>query len=223
MKLLIKLPTKQRLRAFNKCFHSIVKHAQGEHTLHVAVTIDRDDKIMNCLDVARKVNNADISATIYKGSWGGKVAAINGAMDTITDWDAAIILHDDMMLEENFDAIVASQMQSGTNQLVTFRDNDIFDYGYVLVVGRLFYESNGYLVSHDYIANAYDDDVIEQAKATDRLTICDTILVKHTHYDDPVSIASWVYADKDYELLNKRYPPIPPSDLKPCGCHRSKG
>lgn len=184
MKILLKFPSRSRPDRFFACLDNIQSNAVTNNYIIVA-TLDTDDATMNNHAIFQRLKNYPKVTTVF-GHSQSKIHAINRGIDTSIDWDILCLHSDDMFFTcrgFDFDIIEAMRQHfSDTDGMLHFPDQKA---GATLctyqIVGRKYYDRQGYIYNPNYTSLWADNEEMEKAKQRGKYAFIDKQIIEHRH------------------------------------------
>jgi hypothetical protein len=181
MKILFKYPSRQRPDRFFDGLQNIIDHIADKDNYHISCTLDTDDTTMNNEAVVNKINNF-YNTSIAWGVSKSKIDAVNRSVPD--NWDIICVMSDDMRFRTHgFDNLIRQYMPTDLDGFVHLMD----DYAKervctVSILGRKYYERDGYIYHPDYYSMWCDDEESEKAKLRGKYILVPDIHLEHLHY-----------------------------------------
>lgn len=150
----------------------------------------RDDYFILCSLDTDDPTSQDMPSTDYRGVVYGesknKVDAINRDIWVVKDWDILVNFSDDMeFVVDGFDQIIVDDMMKyfpDTDGVLHYPDGNIGDRLMTMsIIGRKYYERDGYIYNPDYISLWCDNEAQEVAKLRGKYQYIDKVLFNHNH------------------------------------------
>lgn len=168
-------------RFFQTLDNIIVQSASND--FFIVAKLDEDDMTMNDPLVKQKI--ADNYPMVI-AKWGmskSKIHAINRDLDNLPHWDIIICLSDDMRFRTpGFDDIIRQHMPADLDGFLHMYDDYAKDrVCTVSILGRKYYERDGYIYHPDYYSMWSDDEETEKAKLRGRYFVVPGE-IEHLHY-----------------------------------------
>lgn len=196
MKILFIYPTRSRRYNFLRGIDSIKKNLSNHKDCHVLITVDDDDEKMHPLPVLDGLNYSYVT-----GKSESKVHAINRGLDQVPenfkDWSVLICMSDDMtFIERGFDSTIKESFKKYSqpfdlggevvyrwdmNQFIHFPDGNRSDLCTMSIIGRDYYERDGYIYNPEYKSLFCDDEAQQVAKIRGCYKYVDKQIFKHLH------------------------------------------
>lgn len=177
MKILINFPTRNRPEKALSCLQNI--QAMQNTSPDILLKVDNDDpsdySFFKDFPTCIKVNGISKS----------KIHAINRGELLTYDWDILVTHSDDMwILQKGFDEQIISDMQTNfpdTDGCLHYPDghaNHLWTYS---IVGRKYFERDGYVYHPDYVSLWCDNEAQEVAQRRMRIKFIENQIIEHQH------------------------------------------
>lgn len=185
LRLLIKLPTRQRRDQFFGVLEQYRRMLSGRVPVHFVITCDDDDEQMAAPNIRDHLGRFPNLTTCY-GRHRTKVEAVNADIPWPPDWDVLMVASDDMIpVEPGYDYVIAREMEARYPDL----DGVLwFDDGYVgrrlntlPIMGRTYYSRTGYVYHPDYRSLWVDNEFTCVAERLGKQTYIDRVIIRHEH------------------------------------------
>lgn len=206
MKILVKYPTRGRVREFLQVLSRTIKH-QKTNNVHYLVSIDENDLSMP-EDIIEFVESKWDNVTVVRGNSTGKIHACNRDVASYGgEWDILVLLSDDMIVERvGWDEILIEEM----NKYYPDGDGVLFhNDGYcedklntMCILGRKYYNRFGYIYHPAYVSLFSDDEFMNVAKELDKQTYFKRVLFRHQH---PINTGEKWKFDRTYNVNDRFY------------------
>lgn len=198
MKILFKIATRSRRNNFLRAIDSVVKNIADKDSYHILVSVDSDDTTMIPLPVIN-CPHTYIVFTNKEGEEITKISAINRDVNDFKyDWDILVNLSDDQVFtERDFDDIIRKsffkkvewtgfQPENHLNpydldQFIHFPDGNRNDLCTMSIIGRDYYERDGYIYHPEYKSLFCDDEAMQVAKIRGCYKYVDKQIFEHKH------------------------------------------
>lgn len=205
MKILFKFATRSRPEKFLKGIENINKHISISMGSEIVVSYDKDDQTMND-QVFNRAKESEIDLYLYSGWSKNKVYAINRDVEKHRDWDILVNFSDDMeFIVPGFDGIIRKDMMENfpdTDGVLHYPDGNHYHDKLMTmsIIGRKYYERDGYIYHPDYISVWCDNEAMEVAKMRGKYKFIDHHLFNHNH-------PAWGKAqfDEQYRITESYY------------------
>jgi len=188
MKILIKIPTRNRPDKFFKLLDTCIEKLSGENEYRVLVSLDYDDLSMCNLKVFEWLSSYENLYFFYSYK-DTKVGACNRDIDKVLDdWQVVALISDDMLpVVDNWDKYISDGMEKyfpDTDGALWFFDGHREDINTVSILGNKYYKRFGYIYYPLYQSFCCDDEHTKVGGKLDRLQKCNwpMTLIEHNHY-----------------------------------------
>jgi len=190
MKLLIKIPTRQRKEKFFKLLDTCINRLSPDADYHILVSCDDDDAIM-VAEASRLDTYKNLSYFYSKRDT--KIGACNRDMDKIDDdWDVVVLISDDMLpMVDNWDKYITAGMERyfpDTDGALWFYDGHKDDLNTVAILGNTYYKRTGYIYYPEYKSTWCDNDYQMIAEMLGKIKKCDWPMVLFEHVRKDITI-----------------------------------
>jgi hypothetical protein len=151
-------------RFFETLDNIIINSASND--FFIVAKLDDDDMTMNDPMIKQKIADHYPMVHVKWGTSRSKIHAINRDMEDIPHWDIMICTSDDMRFRTiGFDDIIRKAMPESLDAFLHMKD----DYAKervctVSIIGRKYYQRDGYIYHPDYYSMWCDDEATEAAK-----------------------------------------------------------
>lgn len=183
MKILYKLASRSRphkLFLVLDNMHSMMMHDDYE----IQVTADIDDDSMNTREVSERIHTYP-NTHILLGTSGSKIIATNRDMPLFKDWDILITMSDDMLfIQHGFDLTIINDFNSfrSLDLLLHYPDQKAwFAMCTMAIMGREYYNRDGYIYNPVYKSLFCDNEQMEVAKMRGRYKYIKKRLFNHNN------------------------------------------
>lgn len=187
MRLLIKIPTRQRSEKFFDTLNQYRDLASGRHHLQYLISLDLNDAAMNTDEV--KARLAAVPDLHYRyGTTKSKVDAFNRDMDLPDEWDILVATADDNRpTVAGYDDVIARDMTRWFPDLdgaLHYNDGRMGDELCTHpIMGRRLYEWFGYVVHPAYRSIFCDNEYTEVCRAHGKIVYRPQVILDH----------AWIY------------------------------
>lgn len=203
-------PSRQRPERFFETLDNIVQMSASKN-YYIIAKIDEDDQTMNNDEVKKRI--AEYSQVIVK--WGmstSKIHAINRDLVDIPDYAILICLSDDMRFRTyGFDDIIRKHMPASLDAFIHCPDDYAKDrVCTVSILGKRYYQRDGYIYHGDYFSMWCDDEATAVAKERGLYVYMPEVSIEHLHYtNDRKAVKDELYwrndtYNKDKEIFEQR-------------------
>ncbi|MDB3870312.1 hypothetical protein N9322_00005 [bacterium] len=185
MKLIIKFPTRVRVRKFLNVLSKYVRLLEDKST-PIIVSCDSDDISMK-EDFVTEVINQYKNVTLQFNNNNTKIEAINHNMGTL-DFDIVLLASDDMVPHvKGFDTIIREKMLThypDTDGVLWFNDGYKGDkLNTLCILGKKYFDRFGYIYNPEYKSVWCDNEFMDISKLLDKVTYFDDVIIRHEHPD----------------------------------------
>jgi len=211
MKLLIKIPTRQRKEKFFKLLDTCINRLSPDADYHILVSCDDDDAIM-VAEASRLDTYKNLSYFYSKRDT--KIGACNRDMDKIDDdWDVVVLISDDMLpMVDNWDKYITAGMERyfpDTDGALWFYDGHKDDLNTYAILGNKYYKRTGYIYYSEYKSTWCDLDYQMVAETLGKIKKCSwpMVLFEHVRKDiiiDNVHIENRGHGTADKSTFMRR-------------------
>jgi len=188
MKILIKIPTRNREEKFFKLLDTCIQKLSGENEYQILVSCDNDDIHMRNQIVFDKLSLYD-NLSIFFSPRDSKIGACNRDMDKVPDdWQVVVLISDDMVpVVDNWDKYISDGMEKyfpDTDGVLWFYDGHRADIDTVSILGNKYYKRFGSIYYPGYRSFYCDDEHTIVAEALGKQQKCNwpMTLIEHQHY-----------------------------------------
>jgi hypothetical protein len=186
MKLLIKIPTRERKEKFFKLLDTCIEKLTVGADYHFLISCDDDDEAMlNEWDRLDKYENL----SYFFSPRDSKIGACNRDIDKISyDWDIVVLISDDMMpMVDMFDLYITENMEErfpDTDGVLWFYDGHREDINTVSILGKKYYDRFGWIYYPKYRSFYCDNEHTIVAERLGKQQKCNwpMTLIEHQHY-----------------------------------------
>ena len=185
MKLIIKFPTRVRVRKFLNVLSKYVRLLEDKST-PIIVSCHSDDISMK-EDFVTEVINQYKNVTLQFNNNNTKIEAINHNMGTL-DFDIVLLASDDMVPHvKGFDTIIREKMLThypDTDGVLWFNDGYKGDkLNTLCILGKKYFDRFGYIYNPEYKSVWCDNEFMDISKLLDKVTYFDDVIIRHEHPD----------------------------------------
>lgn len=185
MKILIKLPSRQRPE---KLFNSVKEYldfAVDKENINFLLSLDEDDTTITPSLLERiRVLHTNINIKIGRSE--NKINAINRDMNEAGDYDILLLASDDMHpIKLGYDNVIREHMVTyypDTDGVLWFNDGYTRDTLNTLVImGKKYYERFGFIYNPLYKSFYCDNEFTDISKKLNKCTYFPEVIIKHLH------------------------------------------
>jgi hypothetical protein len=218
--ILMKFTSRERYDILKQCISEYYKLANNRQDMYWLFTIDIDDPTFNGEDFSYFLFDLGIyKCSIFKGYSKGKIDAINRDVQKVTElfpsWDILLNISDDQFpIEQGYDDIIRNQMPNSLDASLWFFDSHQTRINTMEILGRKYYDFQGYIYHPEYKSFFCDNESTAVAKHLDKLIYSETCIIKHFHPDwnensihptqDALYQKNSKFWEHDEQLFNKR-------------------
>lgn len=188
MRILYKLTTRSRPQLAERAIRSVIDNSVSED-YRIWVTVDFEDRCDYSLISTLK--NVCVCSAKETGS---KISAINRDLDFIKDmeWDILVNLSDDQVfIMKGFDDMIRNQFEDydvdgyeidpDLDYFVHFPDGNRSDLCTMSIIGREYFNRDGYIYNPEYLTECCDDEAQEVAKLRGCYKFVNEHIFNHLH------------------------------------------
>lgn len=199
MRILYKFPSRSRPKKFIECIENIY-NLHTHSTFTILATLDEDDVTMSNEEMKEKIATYPEVVPVY-GYSKGKIDAVNRDMTAVPEWDILINMSDDMrFVAKGFDTQIVGDMTErfpGLDGMLHYPDGNRSDLITMAIMGRKYYDLDGYIYCPEYESVFADDEQTIVAKKRYAYKFIDKILFRHLHPAWGLSPMDEQYARQD--------------------------
>lgn len=184
MKLLIKIPTRERRHQFFAVLAKAQRMRRNKDTRFL-ITLDSNDAVMNNESVRKAIGLWGNLEYIY-GESNNKIHAVNRDMDRAGEWDILLLLSDDMHpAHEGYDQIIIDSFKKhfpDTDGILWIND------GYtgnklntIVCIGKKYYDRFGFLYNPVYRSLFADNEYTDIAVRLKKYHYMEESIIRHQH------------------------------------------
>ena len=167
MKILFKYTSKSRPDNFFRGLDSIVNNLSNKEDYHILCTFDVDDNKYLDEDFINRVNSYE-NISYYFGISTSKIYAINRDISLAPQWDILVNMSDDFIFTQwGFDDLIRVAFQQNFPDLDGFihaQDGNQPRLATMSILGKRYYDMDGYIYHPSYITEWCDVESQEVAK-----------------------------------------------------------
>jgi len=183
MRIMYKFATRSRPHKFFEALDNIQKYSQHDDYM-ILVTADIDDALMFNDEVIERVKEYP-KAHILFGTSKNKIDAINRDLDLFPEWDILINMSDDMaFISHGYDKQIINDFQSfrSLDLLLHYPDQKAwFAMCTMAIMGKYYYNRDGYIYNPVYKSLFCDNEQMEVAKMRGRYKYIKKRLFNHNN------------------------------------------
>jgi len=165
MRILYKYASRSRPDKFRRGLESIAQNSVSDNYV-VLATLDSDDPAIE--QYRKELRECSIAsqviATVQTSK--NKIDAINRDLNVVQDWDILVNMSDDMVFTaQGFDEVIRLAFDGNTDLFVHFSDGfQKSNISTMSIIGRKYFERDGYIYYPDYKSLWCDVEATEVAK-----------------------------------------------------------
>lgn len=213
LKLLIKFPTRGRVKKFFNTLDSYYKLLSGKNNVRFLIACDIDDLTMNNDIVKNKFKSYTNLEVIYSNNK-TKVEAINADVSQ-QDFQIVLLASDDMIpIVANYDSIIIKNMCdyfSDFDGVLWFNDGTQQDrLNTLCILGKTYYNRFNYIYNPEYKSLWCDMEFTLVGNILGKQRYFDNVIIKHEHHSitnekiDNIYIKNEIYETEDKQTFIKR-------------------
>jgi hypothetical protein len=171
-------------RFFETLDNIIVNSASND--FFIVAKLDDDDMAMNDPLIKQKIADNYPMVIVKWGMSKSKIHAINRDLEELSHWDIMVCVSDDMRFRTyGFDNIIRRAMPVNLDALIHCPD----DYAKervctVAILGRKYYERDGFIYRDCYYSMFCDDEQTEVSKLRGCYIFLPEVQIEHLHYSN---------------------------------------
>lgn len=188
MKILIKIPTRNRKEKFFTLLDKTIQRLSGENDYHILVSCDFDD-IHMCNQAVFDRLDSYKNLSHFWSARDTKIGACNRDIEKVPDdWDVVVLISDDMMpVVDKWDKYISDGMKKyfpDTDGVLWFYDGHRADINTVSILGNKYYKRFGNIYYPGYKSFYCDDEHTIVAEKLGKQQKCNwpMTLIEHQHY-----------------------------------------
>ena len=178
MKLFFKCTSRGRPEKMKRAIDSIVNLVSSECDYFIQVSVDDDDYYL-----PRYYELIGAWHEIITGSSKNKIDAINRDLDLVDQWwDILINVSDDQVfIKKDFDLDILHAFVHNTDLFVHFPDGNQGDLATMSIIGRKYFERDGYIYNPEYKSVYCDNEAQDVAKLRGCYKFVNLHILNHLH------------------------------------------
>ena len=209
----MKFTSRERYESLKKCVKSYYDMANNTADMLWIFTIDFDDETYNNEDFVTFLDDLKINYSIFIGSSKGKIDAINRDVKSVTEnWDILLNISDDQLpIYKGYDDIIRETMPESLDFSLWFTDKHQSLIITQEILGRKYYENQGYIYYPEYKSFFCDNESTIVAQKLNKLIKSDLCIIEHFHpawnseiENDVLYQKNNIHWDYDKDLFLKR-------------------
>jgi hypothetical protein len=215
MIILMKFTSRGRYETLKKCVQAYYDKANDTKKMVWLFTIDNDDDTFQMNDFESFLRGLNIQFELCFGESFSKIDAINRDVNTTeTYWDILLNISDDQMpILQGYDDLIRDKMPNDLDASLWFNDGHQDDIITQEILGRKYYENQGYIYYPAYRSFFCDNESTLVAKKKGKLVKSPLCIIKHFHpvwgvnehiQDDELYRRNNIHWEHDKQLFNQR-------------------
>jgi hypothetical protein len=165
MRILYKYASRSRPDKFRRGLESIAQNSVSDNYV-VLATLDSDDPAIE--QYRKELRECSIASQVIAtvATSKNKIDAINRDLNVVQDWDILVNMSDDMVFTaQGFDEVIRLAFDDNTDLFVHFSDGfQKSNISTMSIMGRKYFERDGYIYHPDYKSLWCDVEATEVAK-----------------------------------------------------------
>jgi len=186
MKIVIKIPTKNRVNLFFPLLDSYYALLSNKHDVQFIINCDQNDFSMrSMLTVERLKTYKNLTYCFAPNKT--KIEAINANLDKLPeDFDVLVLSSDDMTpIKQGYDDVIAQTMLENfpdTDGALWFNDGTQSNGLNTLpIMGKKYFQRFGYIYHPSYKSFYADNEYTQVGKSLGKLHYVDSVIIRHDH------------------------------------------
>jgi hypothetical protein len=184
-KLLIKFPTRGRVKKFFKTLDEYYKLLSGKYNVEFLITCDNDDVTMNNIEIKTRLKKYSNLKVEY-GDNKNKVEAINAGINN-KDFQILLLASDDMVpIVKGYDSIIVKSMCSSFpdfDGIVWFNDGIQQNrLNTLCILGKTYYNRFNYIYNAAYKSLWCDAEFTHVGNMLGKQKYFDQVIIRHDHH-----------------------------------------
>jgi len=212
-KLLIKFPTRGRVKKFFNTLDEYYKLLSGKNNVKFLITCDIDDLTMNN-DIVKSRFESYTNLEVIYGNNKSKIEAINADVEH-QDFQIVLLASDDMIpIVAGYDSIIIENMCNyfpDFDGVLWFNDGvQMNRLNTLCILGKTYYNRFNYIYNPEYKSLWCDMEFTLVGNILGKQKYFDNIIIKHEHHSvtndeiDEIYIQNEVYESEDKQTFIKR-------------------
>ncbi len=215
MIILMKFTSRGRYETLKRCVQAYYEKANNPKKMVWLFTIDNDDDTFQRNDFELFLRSLEIQFELCFGESYSKIHAINRDVNKIKDdWDILLNISDDQMpIVHGYDDFVRDKMPEDLDASLWFNDGHQDEIITQEILGRKYYENQGYIYYPAYKSFFCDNESTMVAQKKGKMVRTPYCVIKHFHpvwgandhiQDDELYQRNNIHWEHDKQLFNKR-------------------
>jgi len=182
-KILMKFTSRSRYEILKKCVKSYFDMANNTKDMIWAFTIDEDDEDFKLMDFQSFLIDLGVDYEVFMGISFSKIHAINRDVNLVKgEWDILLNISDDQLpIVQGYDDIIRGAMPESLDVSLWFLDGHQHDIITQEILGRKYYDNQGYIYYPEYKSFFCDNESTEVARKNGKLVKINNCIIKHFH------------------------------------------
>lgn len=185
MRLLIKIPSRERPQILLEAASRYAKMASNKEDTTILITADIDDDSMSQDEIADALIYLPVRVCIRRDHRSTKVEAYNRDLPGDEPWDVLVVASDDMWpVVEGYDDVIRAAMRENypdTDGVLWFCDGRQQRICTMPIIGRTYYDRFGYVYNPIYASYYCDDELTARALELGKLTFDQWCIIRDEH------------------------------------------
>lgn len=211
----MKFTSRNRYETLKKCVQSYYDMANNKKDMVWVFTIDEDDETFMFSDFQDFLIGLGVNYEVFMGVSTGKIHAINRDVNLVKDnWDILLNISDDQLpIVQGYDDFIRDAMPDSLDYSLWFNDGHQSEIITQEILGRKYYENQGYIYYPEYKSFFCDNESTQVAQKLGKLIKVEWCIINHFHpvwgandhiQDDELYRANNAHWEHDKELHFKR-------------------
>jgi len=182
-KILMKFTSRSRYEILKKCVKSYFDMANNTKDMIWAFTIDEDDEDFKLMDFQNFLIDLGVDYEVFMGISFSKIHAINRDVNLVKgEWDILLNISDDQLpIVQGYDDIIRGAMPESLDVSLWFLDGHQHDIITQEILGRKYYDNQGYIYYPEYKSFFCDNESTDVARKNGKLVKINNCIIKHFH------------------------------------------
>jgi hypothetical protein len=213
--ILMKFTSRNRYETLKKCVQSYYDMANNKKDMVWVFTIDEDDETFVFSDFQEFLISLGVDYKVFLGISKSKIHAINRDVNEVKEnWDILLNISDDQLpIVQGYDDFIRDAMPDSLDCSLWFNDGHQSEIITQEILGRKYYENQGYIYYPEYKSFFCDNESTQVAEKHGKLIKHQSCIVKHFHphwgfnehiQQDELYIKNDAHWEHDKELHFKR-------------------
>lgn len=180
----MKFTSRERFSQLTKCIVEYHRLANNPKDMLWVFTFDEDDNTINLNEFQQLMKYLEVEYQAFFGVSHSKIHAINRDVEKVMDkeWDILLNISDDQLpIWGGYDDIIRDAMPDSLDCSLWFNDGHQSEIITQEILGRKYYENQGYIYYPEYKSFFCDNESTQVAEKYDKLIKSPLCIVKHFH------------------------------------------